>query len=144
MVESAPRWAGWVGLWMSGPQPTAVLVRLLLSKHVFPPGQVFCLLLVQGPLHKEHKGREEVIKMLEEAHNGIREELQTRAWAQGGETVLAELDGVFVSEKDTPQHFFYAFKKGEKVRFRFLAAYTVVGRKISHIRITYWASPLSE
>ncbi|KAJ5977757.1 hypothetical protein N7501_001099 [Penicillium viridicatum] len=90
------------------------------------------------------QGREQVINLLEEAHNGIREELQIRAWAQGGETVLAELDGVFVSEKDTPEHFFYAFKKGEKVRFRFLAAYTVIAGKISHIRITYWASPLSE
>ncbi|KUM60724.1 hypothetical protein ACN42_g6412 [Penicillium freii] len=65
------------------------------------------------------QGRERVIKMFEEAHNGIREELQIRAWAQDGETVLAELDGVFVNEKDTPQHFFYAFKKGEQVRFRF-------------------------
>ncbi|KAJ5603271.1 hypothetical protein N7537_006227 [Penicillium hordei] len=89
------------------------------------------------------QGREQVIKLFEAAHNGISEELIIRAWAQTGETILAELDGKFVSDEDTPNHFFYPFKKGEKARFRFLAAYTVVAGQFSHIRITCWASPLS-
>ncbi|KXG46903.1 uncharacterized protein PGRI_036490 [Penicillium griseofulvum] len=78
----------------------------------------------------------------EQAHNGNNEELQIRSWAHIGETVLAELDGVFVSDEDVPLHFFYPFRKGEKARYRFLAANTAVGEKISHIRITYWESSL--
>ena len=93
--------------------------------------------------NRKIQGREQVIKVLEEAHNGINEELQIRAWAQTGETLLAELDGEFISDEDAPQHFFYPFKKGEKVRFRFLAAYTVVAGRFSNIRITYWPSPIS-
>ncbi|KAF7516034.1 hypothetical protein PCG10_002633 [Penicillium crustosum] len=90
------------------------------------------------------KGREAVIKQLEAAHVGISESLHIISWAQAGETVLAELDGHFVSHEDTPDHFFYPFKKDEKVRFRFMAAYTLAGGRFSHMRITYWQSPLSD
>ena len=89
------------------------------------------------------KGREEVIKLLEAAHDGISEALHICSWAQTGNTILAELDGYFVSREDTPDHFFYPFTKGEKVRFRFMAAYTLVGDRFSHMRIMYWPSPLS-
>ncbi|GMF66798.1 unnamed protein product [Aspergillus oryzae] len=90
------------------------------------------------------KGREEVIKLLEAAHDGISEALHIRSWAQTGNTILAELDGHFVSREDAPGHFFYPFKKGEKVRFRFMAAYTLAGERFSHMRITYWPSPVSD
>lgn len=58
------------------------------------------------------KGREEVIRLLEAAHDGISEALHIHSWARTGNTILAELDGHFVSREDTPKSFLLSVHEG--------------------------------
>jgi hypothetical protein len=96
-------------------------------------------LVVEGPPGVMH-GHQEWLTALTFIHDRIEERLYPVTVMQDGDTILAELKGVFTATADRKDFPFGPLKKGESITVKMLAKYVVRGSKIAHITLASWPS----
>lgn len=96
-------------------------------------------LVVEGP-QGTIRGQEEWLRTLTFVHDRVKETLQPVTVMQDGDTILAEIRGVFTATADRSDFPYGPLKKGEAVTVKMLAKYEVRGNQIAHITLASWPS----
>jgi hypothetical protein len=98
-------------------------------------------LVVEGP-PGIIKGHQEWLKALTFVHDRVEEKLHPVTVMQDGDTILAEIRGVFTATADRSDFPYGPLKKGESVTVKMLAKYEVRGSRIARITLASW--PLAD
>jgi ketosteroid isomerase-like protein len=98
-------------------------------------------LVVEGP-PGIIKGHQEWLKALTFVHDHVEEKLHPVTVMQDGDTILAEIRGVFTATADRSDFPYGPLKKGESVTVKMLAKYEVRGSRIARITLASW--PLAD
>jgi hypothetical protein len=96
-------------------------------------------LVVEGP-QGIIRGHQEWLRTLTFVHDRVNERLQPVTVMQDGDTILAEIRGVFTATADRADFPYGPLKKGESVTVKMLAKYEVRGGQIAHITLASWPS----
>jgi SnoaL-like domain len=83
-------------------------------------------------------GHQAWLNALTSIHDRMEERLYPVMVMQDGNTILAEIRGVFTATADRPDFPYGPLKKGESVTVKMLARYEIRGNKISHITLASW------
>jgi ketosteroid isomerase-like protein len=94
-------------------------------------------LVVEGP-PGVIKGQQEWLNALKFIHDRIEERLYPVTVMQEGDTILAEIKGVFTATADRADFPYGPLKKGESVTVKMLAKYRVRGGKVAQITLASW------
>ncbi len=84
------------------------------------------------------RGREELLKFLNWAHDGIRELIRVQLVLRDDDHIFAEIDMDFVATRDRPDFTFGALKKGEHTTVKFLVVYYLRDGKVAHLKASAW------
>jgi hypothetical protein len=84
------------------------------------------------------RGREELLKFLNWAHDGIREIIRAQLVLRDDEHVFAEIDMDFHATRDRPDFTFGALKKGEYTTVKFLVVYYLRDGKVAQLKASAW------
>jgi hypothetical protein len=98
-------------------------------------------LVVEGP-PGIIKGHQEWLKALTFVHDHVEEKLHPVTVMQDGDTILAEIRGVFTATADRSDFPYGPLKNGESVTVKMLAKYEVRGSRIARITLASW--PLAD
>jgi hypothetical protein len=96
-------------------------------------------LIVEGP-QGVMNGQQAWLGALTFIHDRIEERLYPVTVMREGDTILAEIKGVFTATADRADFPFGPLKKGESVTVKMLAKYEIRGSKIAHITLASWPS----
>jgi ketosteroid isomerase-like protein len=94
-------------------------------------------LVVEGP-PGIIKGHQAWLDALTFVHDRVHEMLHPVTVMQDGDTVLAEIRGVFTATADRPDFPYGPLKKGESVTVKMLAKYEIRGSQIARITLASW------
>jgi hypothetical protein len=84
------------------------------------------------------RGHQEWLSALTFMHDRIEEKLYPVTVMQDGDTILAELKGVFTATADRENFPFGPMKKGESIDVKMLAKYETRGDKIARLTLASW------
>jgi hypothetical protein len=96
-------------------------------------------LVGEGP-HGIIRGHDEWLNALTFLHDRVEEKLPPVTVMQEGDTILAEIRGVFTATADQSDFPYGPLKKGESVSVTMLAKYEVTGSQIARITLASWPS----
>jgi len=94
-------------------------------------------LVVEGP-PGVIRGHQEWLGALSFIHDRIEERLYPVTVMRDGDTILAELKGVFTATADRPDFPYGPLKKGGSLTVKMLAKYLIRGGKIAHLTLASW------
>jgi hypothetical protein len=83
--------------------------------------------------------RDAWLATLNDAHDGIREDLQPKTIVREGDTIMVESIATFTATKDMPGFLHGALKQGESLPVRFFTTYKLKSDKIDHMSIAWWS-----
>ena len=83
--------------------------------------------------------RDAWLRALNDAHDGIREDLQPRVIVREGDKIMVESVATFTATKDQPAFMHGSLKAGESRDVRFFATYHLRGDKIERMALAWWA-----
>jgi hypothetical protein len=84
------------------------------------------------------RGREELLRFLAWAHDGIREIIRAQLVMQDGAHIFAEIDMDFHATRDRPDFVFGALKSGEYLTVKFLVLYYLRDGKVAQLKAATW------
>ena len=84
------------------------------------------------------EGRENLLKFLNIAHDGVREILHPLVVLADNNNLITEIDIEFVASKDKPDFVFKALKAGESIKVKFFAAYKLREGKVFNLKTAHW------
>jgi ketosteroid isomerase-like protein len=84
------------------------------------------------------RGRDELLKFLNWAHDGIREIIRAQLVLRDENHIFAEIDMDFQATRDKPDFTFGALKKGEITTVKFLVVYYLRDGKVAHLKASTW------
>src|SRR5579862_7966435 len=84
------------------------------------------------------RGREELLKFLNWAHDGVREIIRAQVVMQDESHIFAEIDMDFQATRDRPDFVFGALKSGEYLTVKFLVLYYLRDGKIAQLKAATW------
>ena len=84
------------------------------------------------------KSKEEFLKFLKFAHDGVREIIRIQALVQTEENILAEIDMDFHASKDRPDYPFGHLKPGGFITVKMFCSYTLRGDKLKSLKLASW------
>jgi hypothetical protein len=92
---------------------------------------------LEGPFGRL-EGRDQWLRILNETHVGIREELEALTVVREGNTIMAETVGTFTATEDRPDFAHGPLRAGETLSVRFFTIYRVRGDQINEMTIAWW------
>jgi len=84
------------------------------------------------------RGREELLKFLNWAHDGIRELIRAQLVLRDESHIFAEIDMDFHATRDRLDFTFGALKKGEFTTVKFFVVYYLRDGKVAHLKASAW------
>ena len=84
------------------------------------------------------RGREELLKFLNWAHDGFREIIRAQLVLRDDSHVFAEIDMDFHATRDRPDFTFGPLKKGEFMTVKFLVVYYLRDGKVAQLKAGSW------
>jgi hypothetical protein len=84
------------------------------------------------------RGREELLKFLDWAHDGIRETIRAQHVMQDESHIFAEIDMDFHATRDRPDFVFGALRNGEYLTVKFLVLYYLRDGKVAQLKAATW------
>jgi hypothetical protein len=84
------------------------------------------------------RGRGELLKFLEWAHDGIREIIRAQTVLRDEHHLFAEIDMDFHATRDRPDFLFGPLAKGEFLTVKFFVLYTLRDGKVAHLKSSTW------
>lgn len=94
-------------------------------------------LIVEGP-QGVMSGQQAWVNALTFVHDRVEERLHPVTVMQDGDTILAEIRGVFTATADRADFPFGPLKKGETLTVKMLGKYEIRGGKIAHLTLATW------
>lgn len=94
-------------------------------------------LVLDGPFGTL-EGSDKWLHVLNETHDGIREDLKFLTVVRQGDVIMAESEGTFTATEDRPQFGHGPLKKGESIKVKFLTKYVIRDGKIAKMMISWW------
>jgi SnoaL-like domain len=86
--------------------------------------------------------RDAWLHALDDAHDGIREDLNPKTIVMDGDKAMVESIATFTATKDKPDFMHGPLKEGESRDVRFFTTYHFAGDRISRMAIAWWAPML--
>jgi ketosteroid isomerase-like protein len=84
------------------------------------------------------RGKEELLKFLVWAHEGIREIIRAQTVLRDEHRIFAEIDMDFHATVDKPDFLFGALRKGEFTTVKFFVLYLLRGGKVCYLKAATW------
>jgi hypothetical protein len=84
------------------------------------------------------RGREELLKFLGWAHDGIREIIRAQLVLRDESHIFAEIDMDFHAVRDKPDFLFAPLKKGEVTTVKFFVVYYLRDGKVAQLKSSMW------
>jgi len=84
------------------------------------------------------QGKEELLRFLDWAHDGIREIIRAQVVLQDEQHIFAEIDMDFHATLDKPDFLFKPLRKGEFTTVKFFVLYYLRDGKVAHLKAATW------
>lgn len=88
---------------------------------------------------REFRGKNELLRFLDWAHDGVREVMRPQNVLQRDDLIFAEVDMDFHATKPRPEFPFGALEPGDMVTVKFFVTYRLVGERIAELKAMTWA-----
>jgi hypothetical protein len=82
--------------------------------------------------------KENWLKFLNQAHDGIREIMRVQVLIQNENNVFAEIDMDFYASKDRPDYALAPLKSGDFITIKMFGLYFLRGDKIAKLKLAFW------
>ena len=84
-------------------------------------------------------GKQEFLKFLNQAHDGVREIMRVQVLIQNENNMFAEIDMDFIASKDRPDYPFGHLEPGDFITVKMFCLYFLRGDKIAKLKMASWA-----
>ena len=84
------------------------------------------------------ESRENLLKFLNFAHDGVREILHPQVVLADKNNLITEINIEFVASKDKPEFVFKPLTAGESITVKFFAAYKLRDGKVCYLKTAHW------